>query len=251
MNKLHVFLLVPVVFLLGFLFGRFSNDDLHINPSKAEQILTSSHNPTLVEANDLSQLCLHLAEINETNTASTVDVHAANPAELISRYAHTVLTRSTASDIENQLRNVISDKQLTLIKDKKAFSARLIDEYLSPSSTVEPTAEVTVLVSYSNDLAVLAPQNYFSIPKKSSLFIHLQSTPSLLGGNVFVKIFNMQTNKVLLYTAKPISNRQANWVSFEPIEGWSNANYKVVIYTLTDSLQAVGSTEFSVNPQDN
>lgn len=251
MNKLHVFWLVPVVFLLGFLFGKFSNDELDINQSGYEPLLTSSHNPALVEANDLSALCLRLAKINETNTTSTIDAHASNTAELISRYAHTILTRSTTSDIENQLRNFISDKQLTLIHDKKAFSARLIDEYFSPSSTTEPTVEVKVLVSYSNDLAVLAPQNYFSIPKKSSLFIHLQSTPSLLGGNVFVKITNMQTNKVLLYTAKPISNHQANWVSFEPIDGWSNANYEVVIYTLTDNLQAVGSTKFSVSPQNN
>jgi len=248
-NKLHICLLVPAVFLLGLLLGRLSNEDLHISPAYAKQVSAFPPQSTAIfKADDLSDLCQHLTQI-QIKTSDTPNT--ANTTELINTYAHTVLARSTASDIDNQLKNIISDKQLTLIDDKKAFSARLIDEYLSPSSTVESTEEVKVQVSYSNDLMASPPQNYFSIPKKSALFIHLQSTPSLLGGNVFVKISNMQTNKVLLYTAKPISNRQANWVSFEPVDGWSIANYKVVIYTLTDSLKAVGSTEFSVSPQDN
>jgi hypothetical protein len=251
-NKLILCLVIPATCLLGFLFGRMSTDHSDSNFLNDKKPLSASHIAKLSPKNNLYDLCLSLAQQEKNNSANPADaLHDDDTKALIGRYAHTVLSLSTTEDIENQLKNLISDKQLALINDKKVFSARLIDEYLSPASTKEPTAEVKVFVSDSDNLQASPPQNFFNIPRESSLFMHLQATPSLLGGNVFVKISDKQTNKVLLYTAKPISIQQNNWVSFQPAGGWNNSNYNVIIYRLTDNLQAVGSANFGVIPQDN
>ncbi len=250
-NKLILCLVIPATCLLGFLFGRFSHDLSDIKPINGIQPLSTLINSKSSSKNNLYDLCLSLAQDEKMSPENfTEALQNDDTKSLIGRYAHSVLTRSSAEEIENQLKNMMSDKQLMLIKDKKVFSARLIDEYLSPSSTEEPTAEVKVLVSNSDNLDLSPPQSYFSIPKKSILFMHLQATPSLLGGNVFVKISETKTNKVLLYTAKRISNLQNNWVSFEPADGWNNSNYKVIIYRLTDNLEAVGSADFGVVPYE-
>ncbi len=58
---------------------------------------------------------------------------------------------------------------------------------------------------------------------------------------------NYLKNIVIIYLVFSYSNREQNWVSFNPVNGWKAGSYDVKYYQLNDQLNPIAQTSFKID----
>ncbi len=131
------------------------------------------------------------------------------------------------------------------INDKRQFAQRAVEELYSKNDNQPLVGNIKL--SLSSEVPA-ASVNTTMLNKSAKLFAHLDTSGKVpVSPFVFVKWVNNQTGQVLLFEKKDIvANRNQNWVSFRPYDGWSAGSYDIRFYQFTSELQPIAQLTYDI-----
>ncbi|WP_169391552.1 MULTISPECIES: hypothetical protein [Psychrobacter] len=131
------------------------------------------------------------------------------------------------------------------INDKRQFAQRAVEELYSKNDNQPLVGNIKL--SLSSEVPASSVSTAM-LNKNAKLFAHLDTSGKVPASPfVFVKWVNNQTGQVLLFEKKDIvANRNQNWVSFRPYDGWSAGSYDIRFYQFTSELQPIAQLTYDV-----
>lgn len=159
-----------------------------------------------------------------------------------------VIDQATSEQINHYLEQAFPDYDFSNLHNKHEFAKRLVSEFVDakndPQETLTGQATVTAQQQYSPS-SVLPRQ----IHAGQQLFAHfdtLGKTPN--NEQVFIRWSNQSSGEVLFFMPQRVSaNREQNWVSFHPVQGWKAGTYDVKYYQLNDQLIPIAQTSYTID----
>lgn len=152
--------------------------------------------------------------------------------------------------ISNQLEKIISEENIKSIGNIRTFSKKLAQVALDTQDGLDNTGIINITFStspvYGKDLLT----NKSNVKPTDTIFAHIFS--SGISQEVIVKWQHLQTNEILLFKNKYISDNQnipSIWLRQK--EGWRKGSYRVSIHTLDDQVTPIGSNSYTINEIDN
>jgi len=131
------------------------------------------------------------------------------------------------------------------INDKRQFAKRAVEELYSKNDNQPLVGNIKLSLSSEVPAASVSTA---MLNKNAKLFAHLETLGRVPASPfVFVKWVNNQTGQVLLFEKKDIvANRNQNWVSFRPYDGWSAGSYDIRFYQFTSELQPIAQLTYDI-----
>lgn len=157
-----------------------------------------------------------------------------------------VLSNTSDQKVDQYLSQAFPNQDLNSIYNKKLFAERLLQE-LSKEPNLSEQLDGKVIVSTSREFPEQVTR-LDQIHPSQVLFAHFDTFNQIPpNSQVFIKWTHIDTNNMILFTPKYISKNSAqNWVSTHPENGWKTGNYIVQIYQMTDQLQPIAHTQFTI-----
>ncbi|MEN6670594.1 hypothetical protein AAJP47_09480 [Psychrobacter sp. B38] len=167
--------------------------------------------------------------INDYSQQQALDIVDKMPDYMLGQYVDRFMAKDASS----------------AIGDKRRFAERAVEELYKENDNQPLAGTVklsldTVMPTVSLDTSTLG--------KDTKLYAHLDT-----GGKVpespyvFVKWVNNQTGQVLLFEKKDIvANKNQNWVSFQPYDGWTQGSYDIRFYQFTSELEPVAQLTYQI-----
>lgn len=161
---------------------------------------------------------------------------------------NSVIERATTEQVNKYLEQSFPGYDLSNIQNKHVFAKRLVSEFVDakndPNEVLAGKATVSTQQQYSAG-GVLPRQIYAG----QQLFAHFDTLGKVPNNEqVFVRWSNQSTGEVLFFMPQRVSvNREQNWVSFNPVNGWKAGTYDVKYYQLNDQLNPIAQTSFKVD----
>lgn len=161
---------------------------------------------------------------------------------------NSVIDSATTQQINKYLDQSFPGYDLSNIQNKQVFAKRLVSEFVDakndPNEVLAGKATVSTQQQYSAD-GVLPRQIYAG----QQLFAHFDTLGKVPNNEqVFVRWSNPSTGEVLFFMPQRVSsNREQNWVSFNPVNGWKAGSYDVKYYQLNDQLNPIAQTSFKID----
>lgn len=245
---------VLVAFVLGFLVAYLWQSkqqlDQVMNPSVAPSAVTVDPKNSANTANPLSKLTAE-------NSQNNGNVPKASNAPLITISNATTFNDFSAEQALNIVNNMPDymlgqyvDKFMAkgasgTISDKRQFAKRAVEELYSKNDNQPMVGSIKL--SFSPEMPA-ATVSTATLNKDAKLFAHLDTSGKVPASPfVFVKWVNNQTGQVLLFEKKDIvADRDQNWVSFRPYDGWSTGSYDIRFYQFTSELQPIAQLTYDV-----
>ena len=238
--------------LVAFIFGSLGTY-LLMTKQQMDQVMQGRQQPSsaIANQNDPNQANNPLAELeNYAYGAGAVtqnDKGSNNPS--INDYS-----QQQALDIVDNMPDYVLgqyvDKFMAkdasgVIGDKRRFAERAVEELYKENDNQPLVGTVKlstdpVMPSVSLDTSKLS--------QNTTLYAHLDTSGKVPESPfVFVKWVNNQTGQVLLFEKKNIvANKNQNWVSFKPYEGWTEGSYDIRFYQFTSELQPIAQLTYQI-----
>lgn len=132
-----------------------------------------------------------------------------------------------------------------VIGNKRRFAERAVEELYKENDNQPLAGNVKLSLDAVMPVTSLDTS---TLNKNTKLYAHLDT-----GGKVpespyvFVKWVNNQTGQVLLFEKKDVvANRNQNWVSFIPYEGWTTGSYDIRFYQFTSELEPIAQLTYQI-----
>ena len=161
---------------------------------------------------------------------------------------NSVIESATTEQVNKYLEQSFPDYDLSNIQNKHVFAKRLVSEFVDtkndPNEVLAGKATVTTQQQYLAN-SVLPRQIYAG----QQLFAHFDTLGKVPNNEqVFVRWSSQSTGEVLFFMPQRVSvNREQNWVSFNPVNGWKLGSYDVKYYQLNDQLNPIAQTSFKID----
>ena len=161
---------------------------------------------------------------------------------------NSVIESASTEQVNKYLEQSFSGYDLSSIQNKHVFAKRLVSEFVDakndPNEVLAGKATVSTQQQYSAG-GVLPSQIYAG----QQLFAHFDTLGKVPNNEqVFVRWSNQSTGEVLFFMPQRVSvNREQNWVSFNPVNGWKIGTYDVKYYQLNDQLNPIAQTSFKID----
>lgn len=161
---------------------------------------------------------------------------------------NSVIERATTEQVNKYLEQSFPGYDLSNIQNKHVFAKRLVSEFVDakndPNEVLAGKATVSTQQQYSAG-GVLPRQIYAG----QQLFAHFDTLGKVPNNEqVFVRWSSQSTGEVLFFMPQRVSsNREQNWVSFNPVNGWKAGTYDVKYYQLNDQLNPIAQTSFKID----
>jgi len=158
------------------------------------------------------------------------------------------IEQASIEKISHYLDQAFPKADLSDIHDKKKFAQRLINEFSQSENDQQDDLIGQVIISTQQH----TPEHITElnqIHKQQQLFAHLDTLNKLNDNRqIFIRWIDRQTGEVLLFLPQNISaNKQQNWVSFTPVQGWKSGTYDVRYYQMKDDLKPIAQTTYRIN----
>ena len=160
---------------------------------------------------------------------------------------NSVIDSATAEQVNKYLEQSFLGYDLSGIQNKHTFAKRLVSEFVDakndPNEVLAGKATVTTQQQYVAN-SVLPRQIYAG----QQLFAHFDTLGRVPNNEqVFIRWSNRATGEMLFFMPQRVSsNREQNWVSFNPLKGWKAGTYDVKYYQLNDQLNPIAQTSFEI-----
>ncbi|TCB48508.1 hypothetical protein E0H80_15000 [Acinetobacter sp. ANC 4779] len=161
---------------------------------------------------------------------------------------NSVIESATPEQINTYLDQTFPGYDLSSIQNKRVFAKRLVSEFVDAKNDANEVlagqASVTTQQQYlAGD--VLPRQIYAG----QQLFAHFDTLGKVSNNEqVFIRWSNQSTGEVLFFMPQRVSsNREQNWVSFNPVQGWKASTYDVKYYQLNDQLNPIAQVSFTID----
>lgn len=159
-----------------------------------------------------------------------------------------VIESATTEQINKYLEQSFPGYDLSSIQNKHTFAKRLVNEFVEekndPNEVLAGKATVTTQQQYVAN-SVLPRQIYAG----QQLFAHFDTLGRVPNNEqVFIRWSDRATGEMLFFMPQRVSsNREQNWVSFNPLKGWKAGTYDVKYYQLNDQLNPIAQTSFEID----
>src|SRR5690606_5065421 len=160
---------------------------------------------------------------------------------------NSVIDSVTTEQVNKYLEQSFPNYDLSSIQNKHTFAKRLVSEFVDakndPNEVLAGKATVTTQQQYAAN-SVLPRQIYAG----QQLFAHFDTLGRVPNNEqVFIRWSNRATGEMLFFMPQRVSsNREQNWVSFNPLKGWKAGTYDVKYYQLNDQLNPIAQTSFEI-----
>ena len=160
---------------------------------------------------------------------------------------NSVIDSATTEQVNKYLEQSFPGYDLSSIQNKHTFAKRLVSEFVDakndPNEVLAGKATVTTQQQYAAN-SVLPRQIYAG----QQLFAHFDTLGRVPNNEqVFIRWSNRATGEMLFFMPQRVSsNREQNWVSFNPLKGWKAGTYDVKYYQLNDQLNPIAQTSFEI-----
>ena len=160
---------------------------------------------------------------------------------------NSVIDSATTEQVNKYLEQSFPGYDLSGIQNKHTFAKRLVSEFVdaknNPNEVLAGKATVTTQQQYVAN-SVLPRQIY----ARQQLFAHFDTLGRVPNNEqVFIRWSNRATGEMLFFMPQRVSsNREQNWVSFNPLKGWKAGTYDVKYYQLNDQLNPIAQTSFEI-----
>lgn len=207
----------------------------HKSP-QGENIEQASEQPLIIES---------LAIEHGLTQAQTTNQRNFSTQDFNEQSAKAVLNSISNRQLDAYVERFMTDKDAELIKDKRQFANRAIEELYRPNDNQPLTGQIIMSTSPNFTQQSI---NTNTLSKRQKLYAHLNTFGKVpLGANVFIKWTNRTTGEVLLFEKKLIlPNSNTNWVSYQPYDSWQTGSYDVKFYQFTSELTPVAQLSYDV-----
>ena len=132
-----------------------------------------------------------------------------------------------------------------VIGDKRRFAQRAVEELYKENDNQPLSGNIKLSLDSSMPSTSVDTS---TLNKNTKLFAHLDTSSKIPQSPfVFVKWVNNQTGQVLLFEKKDIvANKNQNWVSFKPYDGWTQGSYDIRFYQFTSELQPIAQLTYQI-----
>lgn len=161
---------------------------------------------------------------------------------------NSVIESATPEQINTYLDQTFPGYDLSSIQNKRAFAKRLVSEFVDVKNDANEVLAGQALVTSQQQYSagdVLPRQIYAG----QQLFAHFDTLGKVPNNEqVFIRWSNQSTGEVLFFMPQRVSaNREQNWVSFNPVQGWKAGTYDVKYYQLNDQLNPIAQASFTID----
>jgi hypothetical protein len=148
-------------------------------------------------------------------------------------------------ELERQLQLFMPENTLALISDKKSFALRAIDEAFSTNDSQPLIGQIRITTSSNFNAPTFVGGQ---LPSHQKLYAQLDTFGKVPAtGHVFIRWLHRDSGKILMFQHQRITeNRNQNWVSFTPNDGWKSGTYDVKFYEFNNTLSPVAQTSYTV-----
>lgn len=171
--------------------------------------------------------------INDYSQQQALDVVNNMPDYVLGQYVDKFMAKDASGAIGN----------------KRRFAERAVEELYKENDN-QPLAG-TVKLSVDAVMPTVSLDTS-TLSKNTKLYAHLDTSGKVPESSyVFVKWVNNQTGQVLLFEKKDIvANKNQNWVSFKPYDGWTQGSYDIRFYQFTSELEPIAQLTYQIYTVD-
>lgn len=235
--------------LVAFVFGVLGTY-LLMTKQQMDQVMQANQQPSpTVGQNGSDQSNISLADleqyandegINNTNGSSSpsinnysqqqaLDIVDKMPDYMLSQYVDKFMAKGASG----------------VIGDKRRFAERAVEELYKENDNQPLVGTVKLSL---NEVMPTTSLDTSTLGENTKLYAHLDTNGKVPESPyVFVKWVNNQTGQVLLFEKKDIvANKNQNWVSFQPYDGWMQGSYDIRFYQFTSELEPVAQLTYQI-----
>lgn len=240
--------------LVAFIFGSLGTYLLMTKQQMDKVMQTKQQTPlATAEQTTLEQNNNPLAELEQYANGAGVQNNNGASTPSINDYS-----QQQALDVVNNMPDYVLgqyvDKFMAkdasgAIGNKRRFAERAVEELYKENDN-QPLAG-TVKLSVDAVMPTVSLDTS-TLSKNTKLYAHLDTSGRVPESPyVFVKWVNNQTGQVLLFEKKDIvANKNQNWVSFKPYDGWTQGSYDIRFYQFTSELEPIAQLTYQIYTVD-